>query len=153
MKIDGAFNSLRFASHKDINKGEDVITLGYPNILIQGLNPKLTKGIINSLSGILDDPRHYQTSVQVQPGNSGGALVDKNGHIIGMIDAAISEEAVLKMSGSLPQNINYALKGAYILAFLDTVEGLRRKLDSQKTYSSENIVQYLENSTALIFAY
>ncbi|MGO9585338.1 MAG: hypothetical protein ACLP2Y_03890 [Limisphaerales bacterium] len=34
---------------------------------------------IASLSGAADDPRHFQISVPVQPGNSGGALVDGRG--------------------------------------------------------------------------
>jgi hypothetical protein len=49
---------------------------GFPDIGLQGFAPKLAKGEIASLSGASDDPRYFQISVPVQPGNSGGALVD-----------------------------------------------------------------------------
>jgi serine protease Do len=53
-----------------------VATIGFPDPSLQGFSPKLAKGEIASLSGAGDDPRYFQISVPVQPGNSGGALVD-----------------------------------------------------------------------------
>jgi S1-C subfamily serine protease len=49
----------------------------------------IQKGEIASLSGIQDDPRHFQISVPVQPGNSGGALVDERGNVIGIVSAKL----------------------------------------------------------------
>ena len=51
--------------------------------------PKLAKGEIASLSGAGDDPRYFQISVPVQPGNSGGALVDERGNVIGIVSAKV----------------------------------------------------------------
>jgi S1-C subfamily serine protease len=62
---------------------------------LQGFAPKLAKGEIASLSGIQDDPRYFQISVPVQPGNSGGALVDGNGNVVGMVSAKLSARAAL----------------------------------------------------------
>ena len=45
--------------------------MGFPNIGLQGFEPKLAKGEIASLSGAADDPLFFQISVPVQPGNSG----------------------------------------------------------------------------------
>jgi S1-C subfamily serine protease len=45
----------------------------------------LANGEIASLSGAADDPRYFQISVPVQPGNSGGALVDERGNVIGIV--------------------------------------------------------------------
>jgi S1-C subfamily serine protease len=52
--------------------------------------PKLAKGKIASLSGAGDDPRYFQISVPVQPGNSGGALVDERGNVIGLVSAKLN---------------------------------------------------------------
>ena len=60
-----------------------VATVGFPNIGLQGFAPKLAKGEIASLSGAGDDARYFQISVPVQPGNSGGALVDERGNVVG----------------------------------------------------------------------
>jgi S1-C subfamily serine protease len=54
---------------------------------LHGFAPKLAKGEIASLSGAGDDPRYFQISVPVQPGNSGGALVDERGNVIGIVSA------------------------------------------------------------------
>ena len=68
-----------------------VATVGFPDIGLQGFAPKLTKGEIASLSGAADDPCYFQISVPVQPGNSGGALVDERGNVISIVSAKLKE--------------------------------------------------------------
>ncbi len=68
------------------------------------------QGEIASLSGARDDPRYFQISVPVQPGNSGGALVDERGNVIGIVSAKLDAGAALAASGQLPENVNYAVK-------------------------------------------
>jgi S1-C subfamily serine protease len=46
----------------------------------------------------------------VQPGNSGGALVDERGNVVGVVAAKLSASATLKTTGALPENVNYAIK-------------------------------------------
>ncbi|MCH9673631.1 MAG: trypsin-like peptidase domain-containing protein, partial [Gammaproteobacteria bacterium] len=58
--------------------GSDVFTIGYPHIGVMGRSPKVTKGIVSSVSGLGDDERFYQISVPVQSGNSGGPLFNMN---------------------------------------------------------------------------
>jgi serine protease Do len=73
--------------------GNAVATVGFPNIGMQGFAPKLAKGKIASLSGAADDPRYFQISVPVQPGNSGGALVDEHGNVVGVVSAKLDASA------------------------------------------------------------
>ena len=113
--------SLPIKSSMGVNLGTEVFTLGFPNLQIQGFQPKYTKGNISSLSGIQDDTRHFQISTPVQPGNSGGPLIDSMGNVIGIIDTKMSDIEALKETGSLPQNVNYALKSTFALALLETV--------------------------------
>jgi S1-C subfamily serine protease len=77
-----------------------------------------------------DNPRYFQISVPVQPGNSGGALVDERGNVVGLITARLNDLAAYESSGALPQNVNYALKGAVLYNFLDGVVELSGKLKS-----------------------
>lgn len=86
--------------------GQNVFTIGYPLIDVMGDNQKVSNGIINSLSGIEDDSRYYQISVPLQPGNSGGALFDMKGNVIGITTATLNPQAV----NALVQNVNYAIK-------------------------------------------
>jgi hypothetical protein len=74
LKISGVSRPIPLAPSRGVRLGDGVFTIGFPNIQVQGIEPKLTRGEINSLSGIQDDPRYFQISTSVQPGNSGGPL-------------------------------------------------------------------------------
>jgi S1-C subfamily serine protease len=69
--------------------GTNVFTMGYPFSATLGKKPKLTEGIINSVYGIGDDPRFYQISVPIQPGNSGGPLINMKGEVIGVVTSTL----------------------------------------------------------------
>ena len=66
-------------------------------------------------------PRYFQISAPVQPGNSGGALVDERGNVIGIVSAKLDAGAALAASGALPENVNYAVKSSLVLSFLESV--------------------------------
>lgn len=70
------------------------------------LAPKLAKGEIASLSGAEDYARYFQISVPVQPGNSGGALVDERGNVVGVVSAKLSVREALVATRALPENVN-----------------------------------------------
>ena len=73
LKAEGRFAALPVAASRGVKLGGTVVTVGFPNIGLQGFAPKLAKGEIASLSGAGDDARYFQISVPVQPGNSCGA--------------------------------------------------------------------------------
>lgn len=64
----------------------------------------------------------------VQPGNSGEALVDEDGNILGVIVAMLNAKTTFKISGTLPQNVNYAVKSIYAQAMLDSLPEIGKKL-------------------------
>jgi len=68
------FDSLPIAASHMVKLSGTVTTIGFPDPTLQGFSPKLAKGEIASLSGAADDPRYFQISVLVQPGNSGGRI-------------------------------------------------------------------------------
>jgi S1-C subfamily serine protease len=103
------------AEGKQLAKGEEVATLGYPLISIQGQEQKATFGHINSLTGIRGDVRYWQIDVPVQPGNSGGPLFDSSGRVVGVVSAMLNQFAALRAGGTIPQNVNYALKGEFVM--------------------------------------
>ena len=98
--------------------GAEVFTLGFPLTTIMGANAKLSTGIVNSQSGLRDDPRTYQVSVPVQGGNSGGPLLNLRGEVVGIIVSKLAAERVYRSTGDLPQNVNYAVKVRYLSPLL-----------------------------------
>jgi TPR repeat protein len=128
LKVDGAFRALPVAAQPRVKLGEAVFTVGFPNPVVQGVEPKLTRGEISSMAGARDNPRYYQISVPVQPGNSGGALLDECGNAVGVVTSRLDDAATYEESGALPQNVNYAVKSSVVYAFLGRVPELSGKL-------------------------
>lgn len=79
----------------------------------------VTTGIVSSLGGVFNDTRFLQISAAVQPGNSGGPLLDTSGQIVGMVAAKINALRFAKATGNIPENINFAIKTGAIRDFLD----------------------------------
>lgn len=150
----GTYPALPVSGSRRVRLGQAVATIGFPNIGIQGFSPKLTRGEISSLNGIGDDPRSWQISVPVQPGNSGGPLLDENGNLIGVVVAKLGLKAATE-TGDLPQNVGCAVKGTYSLALLEPyLDGNAPELRlSTKPPKFEDMVAKAEQSSVLILVY
>lgn len=108
----------------NVNVGQDVFTLGYPLSNVLGSsNSKLSNGIINGLTGLNEDPRLYQISIPIQPGNSGSPLLNYDGEVIGVIVSTLNSIFFLKYQGILPQNVNFAIKSNHIKNLIDLIPG------------------------------
>ena len=155
LKVDGNFSALPVTSSRSVKLGATVATVGFPNIGLQGFAPKLARGEIASLTGAGDDARYFQISVPVQPGNSGGALVDERGNVVGVVSAKLSARAALAASGSLPENVNYAVKSSFLLSFLESVPEVAAKLKEPNTKEQkfEDVVKSSEQAAVLVLVY
>ena len=155
LKADGRCAPLPIATSRTVNLGGTVATVGFPNIGMQGFAPKLAKGEIASLSGAADDPRYFQISVPCQPGNSGGALVDERGNVIGIVSAKLNASAALAASGALPENVNYAVKSSFLLSFLESVPDVSARLKTPISAERkfEDVVKSAQNAAVLVLVY
>jgi S1-C subfamily serine protease len=154
LKVTGTFSSLPLVSSNSVNFGEAVFTIGFPDPKLQGWQPKLTRGEISSLSGLQDDTNQYQISVPVQPGNSGGALVDEQGNVVGIVAAKLKGSvAQLLATGVLPENVNYAIKSSCAKTLLDSVPDGPLKLKPEYLSNDrkfEDVVQSSQDAVALV---
>jgi len=106
---------LKFRSGRSVRIGESIIAMGYPLGGLLGTSVKLTTGNISSLTGLLNDTTTLQLTAPVQPGNSGGPLLDNTGSIVGVVYAKLAE----KYSA---ENVNLAIKANVATIFLDVHE-------------------------------
>lgn len=142
--------------HSDrVRLGQTAATVGFPNIQLQGIFPKLSKGEISSLAGLQDDPERFQISLAVQPGNSGGVLFDEQGNAIGVVNARISQAAAFATTGVHAENVNYAIKSGVLLSWLAELKipELELKTADASAASFEEAVEEVQRSAALILAY
>ncbi len=152
LKVSGNFSCLPLQSSRGERVGAAVFTVGFPNIGLQGREPKLAEGTIASLSGVQDDPRYFQISVPIQPGNSGGALVNSKGNVVGVIAAKLSQLAALRSSGSLPEGVNYAVKSSYALSLLESVPEASARLKEPNAREGRlaDLVDAVKAASALV---
>ena len=154
LKVSGEFHAMPVCSESSgLKLGAPVFTIGFPNTGLQGMEPKLTSGEISSLAGMHDDPRYFQISVPVQPGNSGGPLVDERGNVVGVVTARLNDRTTYEASGALPQNVNYAVKSELVYKFLSGVPELSGKLKAPRTASDrEAASRAAERAAVLVVA-
>ncbi len=106
---------LELAPDDSVSLGDHVFTMGFPTPDILGVAPKYTDGAISSLSGMGDSRSLMQISVPIQPGNSGGPLVDAKGRVVGVIDSTAAVQNFFRdTGGALPQNVNFAVASYYL---------------------------------------
>ncbi|MDY3127430.1 MAG: trypsin-like peptidase domain-containing protein [Corynebacterium sp.] len=108
IQIEGVSNLpfLEFGDSADLNVGQQVVAVGSP----LGLNATVTSGIVSALnrpvrasqgggeSSLIDA---IQTDAAVNPGNSGGPLVDMSGKLVGMNSMIASLSSSTDTAGSI----------------------------------------------------
>lgn len=98
--------------------GQRVHAAGFPYFSIVGTALNLTGGNVSALAGVGDDRRFFAFTAPVQPGNSGGPLIGDDGRVAGIVVSRISEQFIIEETGSLPQNMNFALSRRELIDFL-----------------------------------
>ena len=91
----------------------------------------------------------------MQPGNSGGALVNARGNVVGIVAAKLDASVALAASGSLPENVNYAVKSSLLLSFLESVPDVASKLKEPVTVDRkfEDMVKSAQDAAVLVLVY
>src|SRR6266699_3807275 len=148
LEVDWHTPALPLAASRSVKLGDSIFTIGFPNTNLQGTEPKLTKGEISSMSGIQDDPRDFQISAPIQPGNSGGPLVDLSGNVVGMVTSRLADVATLQANGSPAGGITYALKSSFIVAFLETLAEPSAKLKEPRPPRQRRFSEVVEEVKA-----
>ncbi len=142
LKAEGVFRPLAIAGSNTCEVGQGIFTVGYPKIDLQGLSVKVTKGIVSSLTGFRDEGAQAQIDAPIQPGNSGGPVVNEEGRVVGV--------AVAKLRHA--ENVNYMIKTDELLAFLP--KGVRSAINRHATpKQGSNMLKAVTECVALVICY
>ena len=79
----------------------------------------MSTGAVSALAGPGDDRRFIQITAPVQPGNSGGPVLDAAGNVVGVVVAKLDAVEIARSTGDIPQNVNFAVSAGIARAFLD----------------------------------
>lgn len=139
-------------SSSRVRLGTSVFTIGYPRIDVMGKTPKLSDGIVSATNGFRDDPGSYQISLAIQPGNSGGPLLNMNGEVVGVITAMLGETHGAQGITNLMPNISYALKIESVKQLLNIVPQRSRQLPELEidSHKLEELADKIKHSVMIV---
>jgi len=102
-----------------VNQGQDIFVFGYP---LDGFLPasgNITPGVVSAMAGPANDSSLIQITAPVQPGNSGGPVINAKGQVVGVIVGKADAIKIAKATGDILQNVNFAIALQTVRAFLD----------------------------------
>jgi uncharacterized protein len=153
---DKAVPVLRFRDGRPIRPADPVIVMGFPYAGLLTKDPQVTTGVVSALAGLRDDRRYLQLSAPVQPGSSGGPLLDFSGNVVGVVAAKLNKFAAAEWTGlpgwigTLPENVNFAIKSDNALEFLGANGVEHQKASSTAKLDPADIGELAANSVIMI---
>ena len=150
-------NSFYFdLAEEDVQRTSEIKAIGYGFGKSYSSDIKVTAGIVSSLSGYNDNYSEFQMDAAIQSGNSGGPVVNKDGFVVGISVAALDSMAVYEDTGTLPQNVNYAIKSSTLKTFLEAketkfTEGSRGWFSGSK--SEKELNELIDNAAVYLSCY
>lgn len=125
-----------FRSGTAIRAGDSIVVYGFPLAGALSSAGNLTLGNVTAMAGLRDDQRMLQITAPIQPGNSGGPLLDTSGKVVGVVRSTLD---AMKMAGAtggiVPQNVNFAIKTGVVEDFL-RANGISPRLGTSTTLLS-----------------
>ena len=128
---------------------EDVFVGGYPFGRALSSSVKGTKGVVSSLAGLGNNYSQIQIDAPLQPGNSGGPIIDTKGQVIGVAVAKLDLKKILENFGTLPDDVNFGIKSNVVLNFLSSNQ-VQAKTNAQKNVTRDVIAKQITDGTYLL---
>lgn len=129
--------------------GEQVLIAGYPLQGVLSHEMHVLVGFVSALAGPRGDARLIQIGAQVQPGNSGGPVLDRAGRVIGVV-AGVLPPAEAERAGAIgAPHIGFAIRGELMGSFLDRA-GVRYHAGAEAALDTETLARRAEEFTVLV---
>lgn len=103
-----------------LRQGEEIAVFGYPLNSVLSSGGNLTPGVVSALTGLGNNTNQIQITAPIQHGSSGSPVMNKKGEIVAMVSMKLSDIKMAKATGSVGQNVNFAVSGQTLKTFLDT---------------------------------
>jgi TPR repeat protein len=120
IKVDKTYDKVSRLSYRSPSLGSDVSVFGYPlSDMMSEKHISLTKGSVSSLAGMDGNLSNFRFTAPVQPGNSGGPIVNKDGKVVG-ITRAVLGKTTLEKGDFLPQNVNFGIRSSLLINMMES---------------------------------
>ncbi len=103
-----------------LRQGGEIVVFGFPLNSTLSSSGNLTPGVVSALTGLGNNTNQMQITAPIQPGSSGSPVLNKKGEVVGVVSMKLSDSKMVKVTGSVGQNVNFAVSGLTLKTFLDT---------------------------------
>ncbi|MDP2620340.1 MAG: serine protease [Hyphomicrobiales bacterium] len=119
LRVDGrTFRSVARLKVGELKLGQEIVVVGFPLSEILGNALHVSPGAVSGLSGVGGNRSNFMVSATLQPGDSGGPILDLNGDVVGVAVAKLNDLALLNEHGTTSANIGFAINATTLLDFL-----------------------------------
>ena len=128
--------------------GADVFTIGFPKPESPNDRPSRTSGVISNVCGVNEDPATYQTTVPIQPGNSGGPLLNMKGEVVGVVTAMLAYQDPVSGRIEMVPNASSARKISCVTELFPHLPQGLKKIGTlpRRTENLESLSERIGNS-------
>ncbi len=137
---------LNIAPFSSLKTGQGIFSVGYPVSAFLGTEVKFTDGVVSSTTGPQNMANMFQMTVPIQPGNSGSPVLNNKGQVVGIATSSAAIGPFLEQTGTLPQNVNWAIKSEY----LSLLTGIRGREVSER--SRQDVIDAAIEASCIINA-
>ena len=133
-------------SNQDAKLLDDIYVAGYPFGKAVSSSVKVTKGVVSALTGSNDNYALVQIDAAIQPGNSGGPIINKSGNVVGVAVAKLDYKDSLKSFGVIPENTNFGIKSSIVKNFT-SAHNIKHTQTNSGEVSTQQIGEKIQNAT------
>lgn len=102
-----------------LRQGDGIVVFGFPLNAVLSSGGNLTPGVVSALTGLGNNTNQLQITAPIQPGSSGSPVLNKKGEVVGVVNMKLSDSKMARATGEIGQNVNFAISGQTLKAFLD----------------------------------
>ncbi len=122
-----------------VRQGEDIAIYGFPLAGLLADSGGITTGTVAALAGPADDSRLLQITAPVQPGNSGGPVLDRSGNVVGVVVSKLDALGIARITNDIPENVGFAIKWSVVGSFLEGRKGIQQGAAATAPLSTPDI--------------
>ena len=128
---------------------QDIIVAGFPFGDRVSSTLKFTQGIVSSIAGIGNNYSEIQIDAALQPGNSGGPIMDEYGNIIAVAVAKLDVKTIIKDYGVVPENTNFGVKASAVRNLMEG-NGVKFKAPNTEVISKQDLSRNATEGTVYL---
>jgi S1-C subfamily serine protease len=149
MKVDTKPDDVFPVATDDANLLDDIFVAGFPFGKDVSSSVKVTKGVVSALTGIANNYSNIQIDAALQPGNSGGPIINKEGNVVGVAVAKLDYKIILKNYDTIPEGTNFGIKSSTVQQFIKA-NNVKSMQPNRREMSTKDIGAKIQKATVYL---